>query len=95
MYVRIPDHLADLIRGLHPEIKKRIKGSLKKLVDDPHAGIGLKDEMKELRSCRIKRLRIIYRIARLEEIHIITIGPREQIYEDTYRLLVKEKEGFK
>jgi mRNA interferase RelE/StbE len=93
--LKIPDHLADLIRGLHPEIKRKIKGSLTTLVTVPHTGTRLKDEMEELRSYRVKRLRIIYRITAQEEIHIIALGPREQIYEDTYRLLMKERQGFK
>ena len=88
--LRIPDHLVELIRSLHPEIKGKIRGSLKSLANDPHTGKLLKDEMEELRSFRIKRLRIIYRIAGQEEIHIIAIGPREQIYEETYRLIRKE-----
>ena len=90
---RLPDHLAQLIRGLHPDIKGRILGSLKTLADDPHAGKSLKDEMEELRSLKIKRLRIIYRLATPEEIQIVAIGPRELIYEETYRLIMKEKEA--
>ena len=93
-YLRLSDHLVQLIRGLHPDIKGRILGSLKTLTNDPHAGKGLKDEMEELRSLKIKRLRIIYRLATPEEIQIVAIGPREQIYEETYRLICKERKGL-
>jgi len=91
--LRVPDHLVEVIRSLHPEIKGKVRGSLKILSNDPHTGKLLKDEMEELRVFRIKRLRIIYRIATQEEIHIIAIGPREQIYEETYRLIMNEKKS--
>ena len=92
--LRVPNHLVALIRGLHPEIKRKIRGSLKTLANDPHTGKLLKDEMEELRCFKVKRLRIIYRIATQEEIQIIAIGPREQIYEETYRLICKERKGL-
>jgi len=88
--LRVPDHLVKFIRGLHPEIKRRIKGSLKNIAIDPNAGKPLKDELEGLRSFRVSRFRIIYRIAGGKEIQVIAIGPRERIYEQTYRLLRKE-----
>jgi mRNA interferase RelE/StbE len=91
--LRVPNHLVELIRDLHPKIKIKIRGSLTTLVNDSDVGIRLKDEMEDLRSFKVKRLRIIYRFTRQEEIHIIAIGPREQIYEDTFRLILKEREG--
>ena len=87
--LRIPDHLAKLIKGLHPEVKEKIRGSLKTLVIEPHSGTLLKDPMEEFWSFKVKRLRIIYRTTTQEEIQIIALGPREQIYEETYRLLKK------
>ena len=88
--LRVPDHLVKFIRGLHPEIKRRIKGSLKNIAIDPNAGKPLKDELEGLRSFRVSRFRIIYRIFGGEEIQVIAIGPRERIYEQTYLLLRKE-----
>lgn len=91
--LRISDSLVALIRGLHPEIKEKIRGSLKTLVAEPHGGNLLKDAMEGLRSFKVKRLRIVYRMASQEEIQILAIGPREQIYEETYRLIKKGSEG--
>ena len=91
--LRLPEHLVVLIRDLHPEIKGRILGSLRTLDMEPYTGRRLKDEMEELRSLKVKRLRIVYRLATQEEIQIVAIGPREQIYEETYRLIMKEKGG--
>ena len=88
--LRIPDHLTEFIRSLHPEIKRKIKGSLKYIITEPNSGKSLKEELEGLRSFRVSRLRIVYRIAEPKEIQIIAIGPRVRIYEETYRLIRKE-----
>ncbi|MBW2079060.1 MAG: type II toxin-antitoxin system RelE/ParE family toxin [Deltaproteobacteria bacterium] len=93
--LRVPDHLIALVRGLHPELKWKIRGSLKNIAADPNAGKPLKDELEGLRSFRVSRFRIIYRIAVRKEIQLIAIGPRERIYEETYRLLRKDSKGRK
>lgn len=92
--LRVPDHLAEFIRGLHPEIKRKIKGSLKNIATEPNSGKPLKEEFERLRSFRVSRFRIVYRIAEPRgEVQIIAIGPRERIYEETYRLIRKESNG--
>jgi len=92
--LRVPDHLAEFIRGLHPEIKRKIKGSLKNIATEPNSGKLLKEELEGLRSFRVSRFRIVYQIAEPREIQIIAIGPRERIYEETYRLIRKESKGI-
>ena len=87
--LRVPDQLVEFIRSLHPKIKRKIKGSLKNIATDPNAGKPLKDELEGLRSFRVSRFRIIYRISGRKEIQVISIGPRERIYEETYRLIQK------
>jgi len=89
--LRIPEYLVKFIRELHPELKKKIRGSLKIITKNPDSGKPLKDELAGLRSIRVRRFRIIYRIEGPEEIQIIAIGPRTSIYEETYRLIKKEK----
>ena len=93
--LRVPDHLAEFIRGLHPEIKRKIKGSLKNIATEPNSGKPLKEELEGQRSFRVSRFRIVYRIAEPREIQIIAIGPRERIYEETYRLIRKESKESK
>jgi len=88
--LRVPDRLVGFIRSLHPELKKKIKGSLKMILEDPSAGKSLKEELKGLRSFRVSRFRIVYRIAEPKEIQIVAIGPRDRIYEETYRIIMKE-----
>jgi len=91
--LRVPDHLAKFIRRLHPEIKRKIKGSLNNIATEPNFGKPLKEELEVLRSFRVSRFRIVYRIAESGEIQIIAIGPRERLYEETYRLIRKESKG--
>ena len=91
--LRVPDHLTEFIRGLHPEIKRKIKGSLKNIATEPNSGKPLKEKLEGLRSIRVSRFRIVYRIADPGEIQIIAIGPRDRIYEETYRLIRKESRG--
>ncbi len=85
--LKVPDIVAILIRNLHPHLKKKVKASLKTIVSDPHSGKPLKDELAGLRSFCVSRFRIIYRISGKKLIEIIAIGPREYIYEETFRLL--------
>ena len=92
--LRVPDHLAEFIRGLHPEIKRKIKGSLKNIATEPNSGKLLKEELEGLRSFRVSRFRIVYQIAEPREIQFIATGPRERIYEETYRLIRKESKGI-
>ena len=89
--LRVTDETAALVRSLHPNLKRKIKAALQTILDDPQAGKALKDELQGLRSFRVGRFRVVYRI-RGEEgiIEITAIGPRKRIYEETLRLL-KEK----
>jgi mRNA interferase RelE/StbE len=82
----IADSAAKLIRGLHPELKRKVKAGLRTLITDPFAGKALRDEMKGLRSSRVGRLRIVYRISG-KSIEIAAVGPRRTIYEETLKLI--------
>jgi mRNA-degrading endonuclease RelE of RelBE toxin-antitoxin system len=50
-------------------------------------GKPLKDELAGLRSFRVGRFRIIYRMANDRLVEVVAIGPRRCIYEETYRKL--------
>ena len=85
--LQVPEIVAKLIRNLHPHLKKKVKASLQAIVSDPCSGKPLRDELAGLRSFRVSRFRIIYRISDKKLIEIVAIGPRESIYEETFRLL--------
>jgi mRNA interferase RelE/StbE len=88
--VIIADSTARLIRNQHPQLKKKMKSGLRELAMDPFAGKELRDELKGLRSFRIGRFRIIYRIAG-RTVEIAAVGPRKTIYEETLKLIKKDR----
>jgi mRNA interferase RelE/StbE len=87
--LKISHETVDLIKNLHPELKSRVKAALKSILRDPYCGKSLKDELKGLRSFRVRRFRLIYRMASKTIIEIIAVGPRKNIYEETFRLIAK------
>ena len=89
--LRIPDDIAALVRGMHPHLTKKIKGSLHTIMAEPHSGKPLKEELAGLRSFQVSRFRIIYRISKKQQIEVVAIGPREKIYYDTYRIIAREE----
>lgn len=84
---RVPDEVATLVRGLHPEIKRRVRAALDLLASDADAGKALQRDLRGLRSLRVGRLRVVYRVTRSRVIELVAIGPRERIYEETFRLV--------
>ncbi len=92
--LKVPDTIAAFVRKLHPSIKQNIRFALNAILSDPCCGKSLKDELGDLRSYRIKRYRIIYRIHLKDKvIAIVAIGPRRDIYKETFRIISKEKKG--
>jgi mRNA interferase RelE/StbE len=85
------DHAASVLRTLHPDIKRKLKIAFQVIVADPYAGKALTEELNGLRSYRVSRFRIIYRLMKEKRIEIIAVGPRERIYEETYRLVSKSE----
>ena len=89
--LRVPDEIVSLVRGLHPNLKKRIRAAFNEIVDDPYCGKALKEELAGLRSFRIRRFRIIYKVASKREINVVALGPRKYIYEETFRIIQKRE----
>lgn len=89
--LRIPTHVAELIRGLHPGIKRKVRAALQTLLDEPLSGKALKDELEGLRSLRVARFRVIYRLGDDPVIEVVSVGPRKRIYEETLRLVRRDE----
>lgn len=87
--LKVPQEIAELIRSMHPDLKKKVRASLQLILSDPHSGKSLKDDLSGLWSFRVGGFRIIYRTADSIVIEIVAIGPRERIYEKTFKLLKK------
>ena len=88
--LRVPDEIATLIRSMHPDLKRKIRGPLQPILSAPFAGKALRDDLSGLRSFRVSRFRIIYRISKKQLIEVVTIGPRDRIYEETFRIISKQ-----
>lgn len=88
--LRVPDKVANLVRSMHPTLKRKARASLKTILADPSSGKPLKGELAGLRSFRVGTFRIIYRVTR-NVVEIVAIGPRGRIYEETHRLLKRER----
>lgn len=88
---RLSPEVAQLIRGLHPDIKRKVRAALDRLGVDADAGKALQGDLKGLRSLRIARFRVIYRAPARRVIEIVAIGPRDRIYEETLRLISAER----
>jgi mRNA interferase RelE/StbE len=88
----VPKDVKELIRTMHPTLKKKVKASLTMILANPHSGKALLDELSGLRSFRVSSFRIIYRVKDPGQIELLAIGPRERIYEATFRILQKKIE---
>ena len=88
--LRVPDDIVAFIRGCHPQLKRKIRAGLQRIVTEPESGKSLKDELEGLKSFRISRFRVIYRMPQKKIIDVVAIGPRKTIYEETYRIIKKE-----
>ena len=90
--LRVSNETAELVRSLHPDLKRKIKAALQAILIDPQAGKALKDDLVGFRSFRVGKFRVVY--AKPSDkmiIDIVAIGPRKTIYEETLRLLRKAK----
>ena len=89
--LRVPEGLAEVIRGLHPELKRKVRAGLDIIRSEPSSGRALRDDLAGLQSLRVGRLRIIYRVAPGRVIELVAVGPRRIIYEETSRQLRRER----
>jgi mRNA interferase RelE/StbE len=83
--------LTELLRSLHPGLKRKVRAGVDAIREDPLAGKELRDDLAGLRSFRVGRFRIVYRVAPRRVIELVAIGPRRTIYEETYRLIRRER----
>jgi mRNA-degrading endonuclease RelE of RelBE toxin-antitoxin system len=78
--IEMPRVLRDLIRHLPPELKAKVKEALRSISDDHYRAKELSDELVGLRSYRVARSLVIYRIVG-STVQIVAFGPRAAIYE--------------
>ena len=84
--LRVTNTVAELLRRMHPRLKRKIRAALKIIIANPNEGKALRNDLAGLRSMRVSKFRIIHRI-RHDVIEVIAVGPRARIYEETLRLV--------
>ncbi len=84
----IPPHVADVIRSLHPDLKRLIKSAIHAIAADPECGEPLKRELDGLRKYRVRRFRIVYAIHQhTRTIRLMAVGHRRSVYEELTKQL--------
>jgi mRNA interferase RelE/StbE len=79
----IPPHVAEVIRSLHPDLKRSIKSAVRAIASDPECGVPLRRELEGLRKFCVRRFRIVYAIDRkARTIRLMAVGHRQSIYEE-------------
>jgi mRNA interferase RelE/StbE len=86
--LKVPTEIRNLIRKLHPQLKRKVRAALADILADPECGKPLKDEFLGYWSLHIGRTRIIYRPVK-DAVEIAAIGPRRTIYEDALQQIVR------
>jgi len=80
--VKLTPSAARMFNNLHPTIKTQLKSILKELYQNPYLGKGLRDELADFRSLKMKRYRVVYQIDNQnKEAIIYAFGHRRNIYE--------------
>lgn len=90
--IRVPHEVAELIRNLHPQLKRKVKTSLAAILENPRIGKALRGELEGLWTIRVSRFRLIHRTGRRRQIEVVALGPRERIYAETLRLVKKDRD---
>ena len=86
--IKTPATVRDLVRRMHPHLKRKGLAALSDILDDPECGKPLEGELKGLWSLRVGRHRVIYRPDDAGA-DVVAIGPRSTIYEETARHILR------
>jgi mRNA interferase RelE/StbE len=88
----VPPHVAEVLRHLHPDIKRPIKAALRAISNDPTIGEPLERELEGLLKYRVSRFRIAYAVDRAHRIiRVMAVGHRRRIYDDLMEMVRRKK----
>jgi mRNA interferase RelE/StbE len=90
--IHIPKHVADVIRSMHPDLKRPVKAAVREIAANPECGEPLRRELEGLWKYRVRRFRIIYAIdRRTRTIRLMAVGHRRTIYDELSSTLPRKK----
>jgi mRNA interferase RelE/StbE len=79
----IPPHVADVIRSLHPDLKRSIRAAIDEIAANPECGERLRGELNAYWKYRVRRFRIVYAIDRKKRMfRVMAISHRRNVYEE-------------
>jgi mRNA interferase RelE/StbE len=79
----IAPQAAEVVRALHPDLKRSVRGALDAFGDAPSIGEPLRGDLAGLWRYRVRRFRIVYELDRSARlVRVMAVGPRRSIYED-------------
>jgi mRNA interferase RelE/StbE len=88
----IPDHVADIIRSLYPDLKRSIRAALDEIARKPECGEPLRGELEGYRKYKVRRFRIVYAIDKKHRmVRIMAVAHRRAVYEELAAKLRREK----
>ena len=90
-HLKAPVEVRNFIRHLPPVLKRKVRAALADILEDPTCSKALKEELEGYWSLQVGRTRIIYRLT-TSSIEIVTIGPRQSVYEEAAREIRRGKE---
>lgn len=92
----IPPHVAEVMRVLHPDLKRLIKSAIRAIAVNPECGEPLQRELDGLRKYRVRRFRIVYAIDRKKQtIRLMAVGHRQSVYEELIERLRRKHHIYK
>ncbi len=78
-----------VVRRLHPDIKRSIREALDRLSRNPYIGKPLKEELTGLWSLPVSHHRIIYQVE-TNAVTVVFIGVRRDVYQQLRELLAEK-----
>lgn len=86
--VFVTETARQLLRHLHPDLKRSLRKALYDLAHNPFVGKPLQRELAGLWSLPVARYRIIYQVEETRLV-VIFLGPRRTVYERLREVLGK------
>ncbi len=90
--LKVPVDVRDVLRRLHPELKRKVRAAVTDILTHPGCGRPLKRELDGYWSLMVGRHRLIHRPDSAGA-EIAAFGPRRTIYEDMARAMARRRAG--
>jgi mRNA interferase RelE/StbE len=90
----IAPQTAEVVRALHPDVKRSVRSALDAIADTPSIGEPLRGNLAGLWRYRVRRFRIVYEIDRSARlVRVMAVGSRRNIYDDLATARRREQGG--